>query len=254
MLAWFARASLKMRLASFGAADARENCEFCGWLFKKDKSGKRSWKRRYCVITSVDRKLRYYEDPDDLVEKGTVNLLGAKFEMKVDGKDKSKSLFSITTQQETRQFYTEAGLLECKRWQASVEKQAGAEAEAEAEGDENSNNKKNGNGSKAMAGYLHKKGGGTSIISRKNWKRRYVRYDNELRILSWYSSELSKSKLGEMTSHTTVPASDMGLGKYNHTFNVRGIEKGGKDRVMQFRAEDFEVMEMWLEKLNASNL
>ena len=97
---------------------AQKNKEMAGWLFKKDKRGKQGWKRRYCII-SADGVLRYYEQPDDLVCKGHLDLKGGGAEMvggdKI-GKRRSslresiqggKFLFNLKLEDQTRQFYSE---------------------------------------------------------------------------------------------------------------------------------------------------
>ena len=59
---------------------ATKHKEMAGWVYKKDKGGKHGWKKRYAVLDGSGI-LRYFENPDDLVCKGELNLKDATFEM-----------------------------------------------------------------------------------------------------------------------------------------------------------------------------
>ena len=249
--------------------DAAASCEHIGWLYKKDKSGKRSWKRRFAIIT-CDRKLRYFEDPDDLAPKGEINLAGCKFASKNSnsedlGTSMSSSMgssqhgkamyFSVVTSDQTRQFYTEGGLMDFKSWKKSIEAMSV---------DKISSGRSGGSPEQDLVkcGYLLKKGGGSKLISRKNWKRRYFRFDGSpperssdesvLGTLEWFSSKHDLNRLGCIVLRRgDGQVRDSELKKYNHTFSIKGTE-GKKTRNLQLRAEDYETMEAWVSHVNNS--
>jgi len=223
-----------------------EKGEHSGWIWKKDKSGKRSFKRRYAIVSGGigGGHLRYYEEPDDLVEKGSIPLRGCLFEAKNGdgGHEEGLKYFSIRTalnDSSARQFYIEGGLGDLKNWEKAVTKMSGKE---EGEGEKKAERK---------TGWLLKKGRGTaSIFSRKNWKKRFFTFDCDSRNLTWSNGEQS-APLGCLKVDCRSAEGESEVGKYNHTFNVSGTVEGtGKVRVLKLRAEDYETMEDWINEMN----
>ena len=107
--------------------------EMAGWVHKKDKGGKHCWKKRYAVLDGSGI-LRYFENPDDLVCKGELNLKDATFEMVGEESDGDRArrsrasssisggkfLFNIVMANQVRQFYTE-GFSDRTKWKDSVD-------------------------------------------------------------------------------------------------------------------------------------
>ncbi|GMH73999.1 hypothetical protein TrST_g6652 [Triparma strigata] len=243
---------------------ASKQKEMAGWIYKKDKGGKHGWKKRYAVVDGSGI-LRYFENPDDLVCKGELNLKDSTFETIGDERDSLKQarrsrasssgaggkfLFNIIMANQVRQFYTE-GFSDRQKWKACVDNMGALRRQV-------------GESDVVEKGWVMKKGGGSSLLGRKNWKRRYLVLTKD-RELYWFKEQVydqlfiagirdkaRSQALGYIELHASGTSFSIESGyasKYNHSFKIEG---GARKRGFEARAETHVSMLEWVKKIGTA--
>ncbi|GMH61507.1 hypothetical protein TL16_g03272 [Triparma laevis f. inornata] len=245
---------------------AAKQKEMAGWIYKKDKGGKHGWKKRYAVVDGSGI-LRYFENPDDLVCKGELNLKDSTFETIGDERDSLKQarrsrssssgtggkfLFNIIMANQVRQFYTE-GFSDRQKWKACVDTMGALRRQSLL-----------GESDIVEKGWIMKKGGGSSLLGRKNWKKRYLVLTKD-RELYWFASQVydqlfipsmrdtaRSQALGFIELHASSTSFRVEGGyasKYNHSFKIEG---GACKCGFEARAETHVGMLEWLKKIETA--
>ena len=257
------------RRASTGTAD--------GWLWKrgsgKGVGGKRNWKKRYFVLHPGAHTMDYFVAPDEKVKKGSVNLAGATIRL-LHRKEKNDAFhFEIVDGEGAVKEYYAENFLVRKRFVDAIRSvsgvQAGTMLTAEGKGQElrahqavsesvgapsavdSSPNRKHRAKllSKSMSGssshvgdalkvgFLMKKGGGTSILGRRSWKKRFFRLTAGT--IVYYKNDKAKKPQGMIPIDGCIVSTPENK-KYETYFCVtRGSEK------LELRAQDLDGVASW---------
>jgi myosin X len=106
------------------------------------------------------------------------------------------------------------------------------------------------------AGWLMKKGGGSSVMSRRNWKRRYcvLLKTNEMK---WFDGAVSDAAASVREPSGSVVFAGKGMkvitdypSKYNFAWKISGASDN--DRTYEFRAELHSELQDWIKVLKES--
>jgi hypothetical protein len=114
-------------------------------------------------------------------------------------------------------------------------------------------------------GYLRKQGGGTSVMGRKNWKKRFFVLEGAS--LSYYEDEETRMEKKPLNAQPYVlPFCDVlldtaadeafsGVGKQKFCFTVKPCSSRGGKGPLSLEAESFAMRDTWMTMLKrAQNL
>ena len=108
----------------------------------------------------------------------------------------------------------------------------------------------------SIQGWLWKKGGDKGgLMSRKNWKQRFVKLNSDTCDLSWYESEHSQDKQKGAVNVSQATVEPVAGGKYQHHIVVKCKDDQGEDggRELHLRMRSAAEYRAWFAVLSKAS-